>query len=102
MTGMKASIKAGDLRYIRLAIEEGLDGCQIMRLVQRSQWNQLLKLCQNLSCQHYRFAVTHPAVHHPVTKTQYLCTCPFRPQPGPQCIYGSVSITDSRTEIVLC
>src|SRR5579864_4794579 len=49
MISMKAGVEAGHLRHIRQTIKDGLNCCEIVRLMQRGKRNEFRQILQNLT-----------------------------------------------------
>ena len=77
MPRMKTRIKAGDLRDVRQPLEDGINGCKVIWLVQRSKWDKFVQIRKYLSRHHHRLAVSYPAVNNAVANTQHPCAVPF-------------------------
>jgi hypothetical protein len=50
---MKACIKASDLRHIRQTLEDGIDSCEVVWLVQRGEWDKFVQIRKYLPRHHH-------------------------------------------------
>jgi hypothetical protein len=64
LAGMKRGIEAGDLRNVRLEFGNCADRFEIVRLMQRRQRNESIKLAQHVGRDTDRLRISHSAVHH--------------------------------------
>ncbi len=71
VTGMEGRIKTPDLQHARKHLFGGADGCQTVGLVQRCQWNELLKLLHHLGGQLCRLVKCIAAMDDAVTNTHH-------------------------------
>jgi hypothetical protein len=67
---MKTCIETGDLRHIRQAFEDGVDGCEVVWLMQWCQRDEFVKIGKDLPRQQHWLAVTCPAVNYTMSNTQ--------------------------------
>jgi hypothetical protein len=74
---MKARIKAADLRHIRETLEGGIDGCEVIWLVQRGQRDKFVQIRKYLPSHYYWLAVSYPAVNNAVPNAQHTCALPL-------------------------
>ncbi len=102
MVRMKARIEAANLRHIWQALEDGIDGCEVVWLVQRSQWDEFVQIRKYLARHQHRFAVPHPAMNNAVSNTKHTCATPLRSEPRCQCVDGSVPISNGGIQTVVC
>ena len=100
MAGMKTRIKTGDLRHARQAFEDGIDGYEVVWLVQRGQRDELVKIGKCLPCQKHRLAVSSPAVNYTMSNTQHARAWPLRSQPQRKCLDGCMAISDAGIQAV--
>jgi hypothetical protein len=71
MAGVKTCVKASNLRHIRQMVEDGMYGGEVIRLVQRREWDKFVQIRKYLPRHHYRLSVSDAAVNNPVPNTQY-------------------------------
>lgn len=64
---VERGIKAGDLRQTRPGRGDHLDGCQVVRLMQRRQWLQTLEPRENVRLHPHRRTELGAPVHDPVS-----------------------------------
>jgi hypothetical protein len=88
MAGMKARIEATNLRHIWDTLEDGIDGCEVVWLMQRSQRDEFVQIGKYLPGQEHRFAVPNPAMNNAVSNAKHTCAAPLRPDPGRECVDG--------------
>src|SRR4030095_9120150 len=69
MSGMKTRIKTGDLRHTRQAFEDGIDGYEVVWLVQRGQRDELVKIGKRLPRQQHRLAISCPPLNYTMGNT---------------------------------
>src|SRR5215510_8271785 len=84
MAAMKAGVKAGHLRHVGHALEDGFDGSEIVGLMKWRQWDQRPQLLEDFLIDNGRPVELWPAMHYAVTDTQDACAAVFRSEPGSQ------------------
>ena len=67
VTAMKRSIEAGDLRKLRLSLQQSADGAEIVRLMQRCKRCEGLKPLERDIVDEKRLAEVRTAMHHTMT-----------------------------------
>ncbi len=63
MAAMERGIKTGDLRQARLELPQDANRRQVVRLVQRGQWDIALELRQHFAIDQHRLLVSRPPVN---------------------------------------
>jgi hypothetical protein len=71
MPRVKARIKAGDLRHIRQALEDGIYGGEVIWLVQRGERDKFVQIRKYRPRHHHRLSVSDAAVNNPMSNAQY-------------------------------
>ena len=63
---VKGGVETGHLGQVRIQLAQGMDGAEVVRLMQRRQWNQGAELFYHRLIDQYRLLELLAAVHHPV------------------------------------
>src|SRR5262245_22635474 len=98
---MKACVEAGNLRHVWHAVEDRFNGCQIVRLMQRSKRNQLIEFGQNLPGHDCWAVEPRSTMDDTVTNTQYACATVSGPEPGSQLIERITTIANLRIQFLV-
>src|SRR5262249_26774543 len=83
------------------ALEDCFNGCQIMRLVQRSKRNEFAQLFQNLPCHNGGSIVLCSPMNHSVADTEDPRTAIFRAEPACQRIQRLAAILNGRIQLLI-
>ena len=67
MAAVKCRVEAGDLRKLRLSLQQSADGAEIVRLMERRKGRKGLKPIDNGIVDEDRRAVVGAAMHHAMT-----------------------------------
>ena len=67
MAAVKGRVEAGDLRKLRLSLQQGADGAEIVRLMERRERREGLKPLDNGIVDEDRGAVVGAAMNHAMT-----------------------------------
>src|SRR5262245_17910160 len=101
MAPMKSGVKARDLRHVRQALEDCFNGCQIMRLVQRSKRDEFAQLFENFPCHNDGLGVLCSPMNHSVANTEDPRTTVFRAEPACQRIQRATAILNGRIQLLI-
>ncbi len=101
MAAVKAGVEASDLRHVRQTLEDRFDGGEVVRLMERSQRDQLVELLQDLPGHDHRSGVARPSVDDAMADPENPRAAVLRSKPGGERVECVLPIAHRRIQLLI-
>jgi hypothetical protein len=99
VAAVKARVETRDLGYVWKAFGDGIDRSEVVRFMERRQWDQRPQVFQDFRCDNSRRRIPGPAVNDTMSDPDYLGALKMGPKPYCQALESRARISHGRAQL---